>query len=77
MFVRVMEELKDKYSWGTKPPGRWWNIKNHDEMREYVRETIPEMIYNDEFLEMLVEIQMKTLIEERLRLMALNKQHDA
>jgi hypothetical protein len=63
-----MEQLFNTYGWGNKPQHRWWKIKNHDEMRDYIRDTVPEMIYNDTFLEVLTQIEMERLVEERMRL---------
>lgn len=45
------------------PLQRWLDIKNTMEMEEYIKSTIPQMIYNDEFLNQLVQIEFEKLIE--------------
>lgn len=71
------QELINNYHFGDKPMGRWWNIKNHEEMRQYIQETIPHLVYNDQFLELLTDIEMRSLIQERIKRMAMNNQHSA
>jgi hypothetical protein len=44
----------------------WTLIKNHQEMRNYIMKTIPQLIYNDEFLELLTDIEMKNLIDYKI-----------
>lgn len=72
-----MDNIVDQYGWGNKPQGRWWNIKNHEEMRQYIQETIPHLVYNEQFLELLTDIEMRSLIQERMKRMAMNTQHSA
>lgn len=72
-----MDDIINNYHFGDKPKGRWWNIKNHEEMRQYIQETIPNLVYNEQFLELLTDIEMRSLIQERLKRMAMNNQHSA
>jgi hypothetical protein len=58
-----MADIIDKYK-GT----RYYNIKNHEEMRNYIRETIPELIYSEKMLEDLVKIELNNLIEYKINL---------
>lgn len=55
---------------------RFFNIKNHDEMKVYIKETMPHLIYNDEMLECLVKIELLNLVEMKLKL-AKNTQYSA
>jgi hypothetical protein len=51
---------------GTQIPVSYFNIKNHNEMSKWIQHTIPQMIYSEEFLEILTDIEMSNLIRLRL-----------
>lgn len=56
-------DIVDKYK-----GSRYYSIKNHQEMRDYIRQTIPELIYSEKMLEDLVKIEMAYLVEYKINL---------
>lgn len=50
-----------------------WSIKNHDEMRQYIIETCPQLCFNNEFIDKLATLQMEQLVQKKLELMRLAK----
>jgi hypothetical protein len=44
----------------------YWTIKNMEEMRAWVMRKIPHLIYNEQFLDIIAELEMERLIELRL-----------
>lgn len=55
-------DIIDKYRNGNP----YYRIKNHEEMRKYIKETIPKLIYNEQMLEDLVKIELENLIEYKM-----------
>jgi hypothetical protein len=47
-------------------PVSYWDIKNHAEMRAWVMAKIPQMIYNEAFLEIITELEMTRLLELKM-----------
>jgi len=50
-------------------PFKMWKIKNHNEMRDYIRQTCPDMCFNNEFVEGLAKIQMEQLTLKKLEIL--------
>jgi hypothetical protein len=44
----------------------YWTIKNMEEMRAWVMSKIPHLIYNEQFLDTIAELEMQRLINLRL-----------
>jgi hypothetical protein len=44
----------------------YWTIKNLQEMRGWIMKTIPHLIYNEQFLDTIAELEMQRLINLRL-----------
>lgn len=53
---------------------RLWNIKNHNEMKQYIRETQPRMCFNEDFVDKLATIQMEQLVAKKLELIRLGRE---
>lgn len=50
---------------------RYYNIKTTKEMEQYIKETCPEIIYNEQFMDILVSYEFGKLIELKTNLMKL------
>jgi hypothetical protein len=48
-------------------PISYWEIRNHQEMRQWVMKTIPHLIYNEAFLEIVTELEMQRFLELKLK----------
>jgi hypothetical protein len=76
MDVRMDPLANFKVS-NTDVPLSYWTIKNHAEMREWIRHKIPHMIYNDAFLEIITELEMDRLLELRMKQAKINSESKA
>jgi hypothetical protein len=50
----------------TEVPLSYWEIKNHAEMRAWVMAKIPHLIYNEQFLEIITEMEMTRFLELKM-----------
>jgi len=73
VIPKTQEELINSFR---TPLDKWLSIKNSEEMKLYIKETIPEMIYNDEFLESLVRLEFYKLIQYKKNLLDSAKKID-
>ena len=46
---------------------RYWNIKNTEEMEEYIREVCPEIVYNEAMMGLLVKYEFQKLLEIKMK----------
>ena len=51
----------------SETPISYWGIRNHQEMRQWIMRTIPHMIYNEAFLEIITELEMSRFLELKLK----------
>ena len=73
----TMDALSNFKVGTTDVPVSYWTIKNHAEMREWIRYKIPHMIYNDAFLEIITELEMDRLLELRMKQAKINSESKA
>jgi protein-arginine kinase activator protein McsA len=53
---------------------RYWNISNTREMEEYIKETCPEIAYNQQYIDLLVKYEFEQLVKAKMERMKLQRQ---
>ena len=52
-------------------------IKNHQDMKDHLIKYCPQLCYNDTFVNILADVEMEKLVNERLKSIEKNKNYSA